>query len=497
MRKTFDPQLKLGQVDINDILIDLNDRDDLPQLMIGLQAINMNHDIRDAIFKILMDSFGKETNLKNGRPGMDLWKILVLGIIRPLCNWDFDKLRDIANNHRTLRLILGHHPDDWSTYALQTLKDNISKFTPDVLDKINQVMVNYGHDIFQKQNTPVILNASADSFVVETNVHFPTDIFLLWDANRCAISLMMRLCDDLGMSDWRQGDYQKRKLKQSLRVISKLKKSTSQDDRVKEKKENEIQEAYRASLNIAIHQVNQMRLTLDSIKEPDTLIQARIDAIKGYLVHSDRQIDQIRRRAIQDEKIPHSEKVFSIFEPHTEWISKGKAGVPVELGLKVCIVKDQYGLILHHRVMEHETDDQIAVALIKETKEKFSSLSTCSFDKGFHSKDNQTKLAPMLDRVVLPRKGKLSAETAAIEKAPEFVELRRKHSAVESSINALENHGLDLCPDHGLSGFKRYVGLAVLGRNIQIIGRAIQVKKQQEMKKAEKRKKLCRRSACG
>ena len=147
--------------------------------------------------------------------------------------------------------------------------------------------------------------------------------------------------------------------------------------------------------------------------------------------------------------------------------------------------------------MEHETDDQIAVTIIKETKEKFSALSTCSFDKGFHSKDNQTKLAPMLDRVVLPRKGKLSAETAAIEKAPEFVALRRKHSAVESSINALENHGLDMCPDHGLAGFKRYVGLAVLGRNIQIIGRAIQVKKQQALKKAEKKKKPSRRTACG
>jgi len=95
MRKTHDPQLKLGQVNINDIQIDLNDRDELPQLLIGLQAINVNSDIRDAIFKILIDTFGKQTNLKKGRPGMDLWKILVLGIVRPLCNWDFDKWRVI------------------------------------------------------------------------------------------------------------------------------------------------------------------------------------------------------------------------------------------------------------------------------------------------------------------------------------------------------------------------------------------------------------------
>jgi len=59
---------------------------------------------------------------------------------------------------------------------------------------------------------------------------------------------------------------------------------------------------------------------------------------------------------VLDEKIPHEEKVFSIFEPHTEWISKGKAGVPQELGLQVCVLKDQYGFILHHLVMEQQTD---------------------------------------------------------------------------------------------------------------------------------------------
>jgi len=497
MRKTYDSQLKFGQIDIADIMIDLNDRDELPQLLIGLKAIKMNTDVRDAIFKILLESFGKQADLNNGRPGMDIWKILVLGVVRLICNWDFDKLRNIVNNHLTLRLMLGHLKDDWSDYPLQTLKDNISKFTPDVLDKINQVIVNYGHTVFKKSDIPLKLNASADSFVVETNVHFPTDISLLWDANRCAVISSMKLGRDLGLSDWRQGAHQLRKLKQSLRDVSNLKHSTSKDESVKQKKQIQIQEAYQVSLDIAIDQVNNIRATLDSIKELDTLTQLRIDAIKEYLVHSDRQIDQIRRRAIQDEKIPHNEKVFSIFEPHTEWISKGKAGVPVELGVKVCIVKDQNGLILHHRIMENETDNQIAVDIITETKKNFPALSTCSFDKGFHSPDNQTKLAAILDRVVLPRKGKLSTETAAIEKGPEFVQLRRKHSAVESAINALENHGLDRCPDHGIAGFKRYVGLAVLARNIQIIGRAIQVKKLQELEKAEKRKKPCRLTACG
>jgi hypothetical protein len=189
---------------------------------------------------------------------------------------------------------------------------------------------------------------------------------------------------------------------------------------------------------------------------------------------------------IHDEKIPHHEKVFSIFEPHTEWISKGKAGVTQELGLKVCILEDQHGFILHHQVMEKQTDNQVAVEMVSAAKNKFPGLTGCSFDKGFHSPENQINLADIIDNVVLPRKGRLSAETQAIEQAEEFIQARRKHSAVESAINALENHALDRCLDRGLFGFKRYVALAVLARNIQILGSKLQRKEQERLRREEK-----------
>ena len=147
--------------------------------------------------------------------------------------------------------------------------------------------------------------------------------------------------------------------------------------------------------------------------------------------------------------------MFSIFEPHTEWISKGKAGVAQELGLGVCVHKDQYGFILHHRIMQHQTDDKLAVVMVQETKDRFENLVGSSFDRGFWSPENKSQLAEILDYVVLPKKGRLSAKDKEIEQSEEFVESRRKHSAVESSINALENHGLDRCLDHGLHGFKR------------------------------------------
>ena len=86
-------------------------------------------------------------------------------------------------------------------------------------------------------------------------------------------------------------------------------------------------------------------------------------------------------------------------------------------------------------------------------------------------------------------KGKLSLKDKEREYSPEFIKARHQHSAVESAINALEVHGLDRCPDHGIDGFKRYISLAVLGRNIQQLGMKIRKKALELLEKQEKLKK--------
>ena len=100
----------------------------------------------------------------------------------------------------------------------------------------------------------------------------------------------------------------------------------------------------------------------------------------------------------------------------TEWISKGKAGVPVELGVKVCILEDQYQFILHHQVMQQQTDDQVTVEMVTQAKKRFAKLNACSFDKGFHTKDNQVELKVLLDLVVLPSIPTPSADQAFLKK---------------------------------------------------------------------------------
>jgi len=485
MRKVIDMQMKFGEVDIATINFDARSRDEIPKLLMVLQEIYCNRKVRDAVFTALRDLIPEGVDANNGRRGMDLWKILVLGTLRLSCNWDYDKLMDIANNHKTLRLMLGHSSilDDYH-YPLQTLRDNLTLFTPEVLDRINQLVLQHGYQIVGKKKDEG-LRASCDSFVVETDVHYPTDINLLFDAMRKVIVLIIALCDDLGVSGWRKGLYNLKKVKKYFRKAQQLKRSTSKDKTKQAEREQLIIDAHMAYVELADSIVERAKETVSSIESTNLMVHLRIKEIQKYIAHAERQMDQIRRRVVEGETIPHHEKIFSLFEEHTEWINKGKAGISQELGLKVCIVKDQYGYILHHRVMQKETDDQIAVPIIRETKERFPQLTSCSFDKGFHSPENQEQLRGILDQVILPRKGKLSAINKEIEDSEAFRQARRKHSAVESSINALENHGLDRCLDHGIEGFKRYVALAVVARNIQIMGHVLQQKKLKRLQQLE------------
>ena len=143
MRKVIDMQMKIGELAIGDIEFDPRCRDEIPELLMGLQSIYSNREVCDRVFEVLVEIIPDDVDTDNGRSGMDLWKILVLGTLRLSCNWDYDKLMDISNNHRTLRLMLGHNAIDTDfRYALQTLKDNISLFTPEVLDRIKQIIGN-------------------------------------------------------------------------------------------------------------------------------------------------------------------------------------------------------------------------------------------------------------------------------------------------------------------------------------------------------------------
>ena len=168
---------------------------------------------------------------------------------------------------------------------------------------------------------------------------------------------------------------------------------------------------------------------------------------------------------IHGETIPQEEKIVSVFEPHTRWISKGKAGTPVELGVPVCVIEDQYQFILRHQIIWEGGDRDVIVSCLRNLQAHDPTLKELSFDKGFWSPTVSAEMSATLSLVALPKKGRRTADERVREQAPDFAAARRQHPAIESAINMLEHHGLQRIYSFGADGFSRMVGISIIAEN--------------------------------
>ena len=380
-----------------------------------------------------------------------------MGVVKQCLGRDFDQLHELVNEHKTLRNFLGHTDCDNQLYHHQTLVDNVSLLTPKLLGKVNQLVVESGHTVVgKKPGEP--LRGRCGSFVVETNVHYPTDVNLLRDAMR----YMLRSAGPLGskhnVPNWRQWQHLQISLTDKFNKIRKTRRASRKN--------------IKAYLKLCAKLIDRVEALLVELAAKGVPPQ-ETHKIKHFSMHAVRQSNQIDRRLLKGETIPQNEKVFSIFEPHTRWISKGKAGRPVELGVPVGIAEDQFQFILHHEIMWTGSDVDFAVPMVEITKELFPDFCAVSFDRGFHSPANRARLDELLDDNVLPKKGYLSKADQDREQGETFAAMRRQHPAVESAINNLEHRGLDRVRSKGREGFARTVALAVVALNVHRLGRVL------------------------
>jgi hypothetical protein len=164
--------------------------------------------------------------------------------------------------------------------------------------------------------------------------------------------------------------------------------------------------------------------------------------------------------------------MFSVFETYTEWITKGKMNPGVELGKKLNITTDQWGLIVDYQIMDGQQDRDIVIGLADRILPKYK-VASWSFDKGYWLKENKQILQLEVAQVIIPKLGRHNKQEAGEEHRGSFKKLKNKHSAIESNINELEHRGLDRCPDRSYAHFKRYIGLGVCAYNLKKIGRQI------------------------
>ena len=187
MRQRFEQQMNLRTVAIADVKFPLKSRDELPPVLMALQYIFITPELNEKVFEILEKKIcsGKK---KTGRKGMGLWHILVLAVVRHACDTNWDKLELWSNYDELIRRVMGVHAtafieDEKIEFNYQSIIDNVSLVDEALLKEINLLVVDAGHKLVKKKEDEA-LKLKTDSYALETNVHFPTDLNLLWDTLR-------------------------------------------------------------------------------------------------------------------------------------------------------------------------------------------------------------------------------------------------------------------------------------------------------------------------
>jgi len=469
MRKRFEQQMTLGRLPIGETPIPTKKRSGaLPGLCAALKEIFITPKWNERVFEILEAKIMAGKN-RTGRPGMDLWQIFVLSQVRLCQNISYDELHDLADHHTMIRQIMGIESGfgyEKYEFEYQNIVDNVSLLDDETVQKLNHVIVEFGHEVFKKKEEEALC-LKTDSFVVESNVHFPTDYNLLWDSARKCLDMVDKFLEKYPeVPGWRKmGDWY-RQLKNSMRAVGKVSSSGGKG------KEQRVKRAVRYYLSKARALQDKLEASKETLPQRDITDLLIMLELERYMDLLDKHIDLLERRKIKGEQIPHDEKMFSIFEEYTEWITKGKLHPNVELGKKLSITTDQYNLIVDYRIMEHQSDAEM-VKPIAESLFGYYLIKSWSFDKGYWHKENKAFLEPYVEKVIMPKKGKCNKLEQAEEGHRSFKLLRNKHSAVESNINELECRGLDRCPDRGYPHFKRYIGLSVAAYNLRRIGQEL------------------------
>lgn len=473
MRRPFDPQLRLDCPGIPDVRLNTECRDEIIPILRALQHIYARPDLRDELLDAVARDVNGTTRADQGRPGMDYWSILVLGAVRLGCDLDYDRLQNLAEEHRSLRRIMGI--DGWGddrTFDWRCLRDNIGLLSPDTIERLNHLIVGEGHRLVPEAAETV----RGDSFVVATDVHYPTDSGLIGDGLRTIIATARRLAGLLGRGGWRQHKHRLRSLKGRLRTINRIAASKGRDN------PKRLRDAYRALLDTADRILERATELLDPASflirpgtAPQTIERLRTKLL-DFVNLTIRACDQARRRVLAEESVPNAEKLFSLFEPQTQLIKRGKVPQPVEFGHRVLVIEDGAGFVCHFAILPHGAEDSdVVVEQMRQVQGRLGGrIRSASFDRGFHSPENQRALAELVAQPCLPVKGHVQAALQERAATVAFRRARRRHAGVESAIGALQSgNGLERCRGRGFGGYCRYVGLGMLGRNLHVLGKLL------------------------
>jgi IS5 family transposase len=399
---------------------------------------------------------------ETGRNGLTQNQVLRSLILMRIKNWDYRELRERINDGYTLRHFAGF--DSQPVPKHNAFNQAFNRLTPSTVEKINALVIQAAVDDGLEDGKKL----RADTTVVETDTHWPTDATLLWDTVRVLIRLIGYLRQIIPHDVPRFANRKRAARKR----MQKLQRMTATQ------RKNQQVSTYRQLLTITQEVLTNARRTVDATKKSsgktptDALtIDALRKEITAYCLLGDRVVDQARRRVIDGEQVPVSEKLFSIFEPHTDLIQRGKVNKPVEFGHKVFLAESAQGLITQYSVLDGNPSDEDHVKpSLKRHKKTFGSApEVFATDRGFDNAANQKAcLKAGVACVSIPQRGgKKTPERETFEKSPDFKKAQRFRAGIEGRISVLfRGRGMKRCLAHGKERFQLFLGVTVLANNL-------------------------------
>jgi transposase, IS5 family len=402
----------------------------------------------------------------SGRNGLTPSQVLRSLVLMRLKNWDYRELRERIADGLTLRQFTDFYCAPVPKH--DAFQRSFIRLTPQTLKAVNSLVVQAAVALGLEDGAKL----RVDTTVVQTDIHHPTDNTLLWDVVRVVTRLVRRLARRLKLR--RIKDFRDRTRSARRRMYEIQRMTTRQ-------RHKQQAGTYRMLIGIAEEVVGSARAALEttrSMSGRDVFAAMAIEDLRKQIEHfcglGSRVIDQARRRVLDGEQVPNDQKIYSIFEPHTDLIKRGKVRTPVEFGHKVFLAESAQGLITQYEVLNGNPSDEIHVApSLRRHSNAFGKIPELyGSDRGFFNEQNlaSCKRAGVELACIPQRGGKRTPEREAYEKSAEFKQGQRFRAGIEGRISVLlRGRGMKRCLAHGRDRFELLVGAAVLANNLMRI----------------------------
>jgi IS5 family transposase len=434
-------------------------------------VLDQHGNLVDAVYKDLVQGL---KHSKTGRNGMTATQVLRSYILWRIKNWDMRELRERIADGIGVRLFTRFYSECVPNH--QTFNRNFNHLTTETIrllnDAVIQVAVGLGVEDGRKQRM--------DTTVVQSNIHFPTDSGLLWDVVRVHTRLVRQLRDVFGPALCGDFSDRTRRAKRRVHQISRMIGKSRSRQHVRKYRDllKVTEEVMQKAAAIAV----EAKALIEGLDPMAAAIAKTLVAdIKEYGRLGQRVVSQSRRRVIDGEQVPVEEKLFSIFEPHTDIIKRGKIQTPVEFGHKVLVAESGNGLITDYRVLDgnpHD-QDQLQPSLKQHQKIFGKAPGLLATDRGFHSDDNLAacKDAGVVNECIPQCGGQKTPERKAHERSKVFKQGQRFRAGSEGRISVLfRGRGMKRCLRRGRKRFDAFVGAAVLANNLLVLAGLLEKK---------------------